>query len=112
MNFSSTHNYLIDGEDWRGIRTKTHSYTRYLDDRIYLFDLKKDPLQMDNLAGVPKYENLQNKIEKILQSKMEELGDEFLPCTMYANWFDEQRRVIRNAKGVLSNPERRFCFIK
>ncbi len=31
--------------------------------------------------------------------------DKLEPCTSCANWFDSQRRVIRNAHGPLPNPE-------
>ena len=40
-----------------------------------------------------------------MQEKIDKLSDEFLPCTRYANWYDGQRRVIRNAKGALPHPE-------
>ena len=105
MNFTREHNYLSDGEEWRGVRTKSHSYARYLNGSIYLFDLEKDPLEMNNLAGVPEYSKLQVEMEQIMQEKIDKLSDEFLPCTRYANWYDGQRRVIRNAKGALPHPE-------
>jgi len=44
-----------------------------------------------------------------LQAKMEDLqrrrGDQLLPCTQMQDWFDSQRRVVKNAFGPLGDPE-------
>jgi hypothetical protein len=32
-------------------------------------------------------------------------GDELVSCTRLKDWFDHQRRVVKNAFGPLSDPE-------
>ncbi|MFO7957637.1 MAG: sulfatase [Candidatus Brocadiia bacterium] len=105
MNFSATHDYLQDGKEWRGVRTKEHSYARWRDGREQLFDLRSDPLEMEDLAGDPEYGNLRESLEGRMHELMAALGDELVPCTSYAPWFDNYRRVVRNARGPLGNPE-------
>lgn len=106
MNFTAHHDYLVDGEEWRGIRTMTHSYARWLNGAVELFDLRDDPLQMHNLAGSPAHADLERAMETRLGELMAERKDDLVPCTSYANWFDEQRRVVRNAHGPMADPER------
>ena len=36
---------------------------------------------------------------------MEARNDSFLPCREYSDWFDYQRRVVRNMHGPLGDPE-------
>lgn len=105
MNFTAAYDYLVNGEEWRGVRTKDYSYARWLNGLTELFDLKNDPIQMKNLAGNPESANLQNSMEKTLQELMNNRNDKLVPCTDYASWFDEQRRVIRNVYGPLRDPE-------
>jgi arylsulfatase A-like enzyme len=105
MNFSAKYDMFEDGMDWRGVRTKTHSYAVWLDGRTVLYDLGNDPLQLNNLAGLPAATDLESE----LQAKMEDLqrrrGDQLLPCTQMQDWFDSQRRVVKNAFGPLGDPE-------
>ena len=51
MNFSKRFDWFENAAEWRGIRTKTHTYARWLDGREQLYDLQEDPFQMNNLAG-------------------------------------------------------------
>ena len=53
MNFTASYDYLKDGQEWRGVRTKRHTYARWLNGEVELFDLENDPLQMTNLADDP-----------------------------------------------------------
>ena len=105
MNFTASHDYLVGGEEWRGVRTRTHSYTRWLNGTIELYDLQKDPLQKNNLAGDSKSSKLEKDMKIMLDEKMEERNDRLVPCESYSNWFDSQRRVIRNVYGPLGSPE-------
>jgi arylsulfatase A-like enzyme len=106
MNFTKAYDYLVDGEEWRGVRTKQHVYTRWLDGTTELFDLDADPLQMHNLTGEPASEDIERDLARQLRSFMEARGDSLAPCTDSADWFDEQRRIVRNAYGPLGDPER------
>ena len=40
MNFTAAYDYLVDGAEWRGVRTNTHTYVRRLDGKTELYDLQ------------------------------------------------------------------------
>ncbi len=105
MNFTATYDYLQGGQEWRGVVTKRHCYTRWLDGTVELHDLERDPLQMENLAGNPAHAAEVRELEERLQRFMRQRGDRLTPCTDLACWFDEQRRVVRNGYGALRDPE-------
>ncbi|MBT5715104.1 sulfatase [Candidatus Poribacteria bacterium] len=105
MNFTKAYDYLVEGEEWRGVRTKRHVYTRWLNGLTELFDLDADPLQMRNLAADPASRELREALDRRLDAFMSERSDALAPCTDSANWFDEQRRIVRNAHGPLGDPE-------
>jgi arylsulfatase A-like enzyme len=105
MNFINGYDYLDDGNEWRGVRTKSHTYARFLDGRTYLFDIHDDPFQENNLSGKDEYFELETALETHLNGLMEKRGDQWLAGSDYESWFDEQRRVIRNGYGPLSDPE-------
>jgi arylsulfatase A-like enzyme len=69
------------------------------------FDLRADPLEMDNLAGRPEHRELQRAMEARLAELMARRGDELVPCASYASWLDPQRRIVRNVFGPLGDPE-------
>ena len=60
---------------WRGVRTATHMYARYVDRPWVLYDLQKDPFQQTNLAGKPEAAATQARLEKRLVQWMKETGD-------------------------------------
>ncbi len=105
MNFSNAYGYLKEGRQWRGIRTKTHSYVRHFDGRLELYDLQADPLQMNNLAEDPASESIFQPLEKMLGEKLKERNDTFCECRALRHWFDSDRRVVANAFGPLPHPE-------
>ena len=105
MNFTKAYDYLVDGEEWRGVRTGDFSYARWLNGTTELFDLCQDPLQMENLAGREEARHVQDMMEQRLEQLMAERGDRLVPCTSCADWFDAQRRIVRNTHGPLPDPE-------
>jgi len=105
MNFGRTYDYIQNGQEWRGVRTRDHSYARWLDGRVELFDLRNDPLEMRNLAGSEQCKQIQDALEENLQRLLRERNDALVPCETFADWFDAQRRIIRNAHGPLEDPE-------
>ena len=105
MNFTNTYDYLLEGREWRGVRTKDYSYARWLDGKVELFDLKADGLEMDNLAEKVEAQDLRERLEGRLGGLMAERNDELVACDRYEDWFDGQRRVVRNAWGPMANPE-------
>jgi arylsulfatase A-like enzyme len=105
MNFTASHDYLKDGEEWRGVIGKRYSYARWIDGKTELFDIQADPLEKNNLSGNPEHADLEKKMEKALRRLMDLRGDELVPCTTHAHWFDSQRRVRHNAFGPMGDPE-------
>lgn len=106
MNFvAGWPGYLQNGAEWRGVRTKRHSYARWLNGRTLLYDLEADPLEMRNLAEEPSAGGLREGMEKRLQAFLAERHDAFLPCEDYAPWLDAHRRIVRNGFGPLPHPD-------
>jgi hypothetical protein len=105
MNFSAAFDWLETGKEWRGVRTKTETYVRWLDGRIELFDLTVDPLQNVNVAGRQEYSAREAWLAQRLEAFQQHRGDELVPITKLGDWHDNQRRTVRNGYGELSNPE-------
>lgn len=64
--------------EWRGVRTKRHTYARLADGGPWvLYDNKNDPHQMKNLVNDPAHKELQDEMEARLQSLLEKAGDPF-----------------------------------
>jgi len=60
---------------WRGVRTKRYTYARFRDKPWVLFDLQKDPYEMNNLVDDPAQAGLVAKLDTLLQKEMERAGD-------------------------------------
>ena len=105
MNFIRYHDFLEDGNEWRGVRTHQYSYARWLDGRCVLYDIQTDPLQMHNLADDPAFLAQREELEEQLQQLLQQRADAFGPGSSYTDWFDYQRRVVRNSYGDLGHPE-------
>ena len=64
--------------EWRGVRTKTHTYARLADGGPWiLYDNKNDPQQMKNLVNDPAHKKLQDELEATLQKLLEKANDPF-----------------------------------
>ena len=48
-----------------------HSYR----EEFELYDLQKDPFEMENVADDPKYQKIQRKLKNALLAKLKALGD-------------------------------------
>ena len=110
MNFTYRFLDCEDGWEWRGIRTPTHTYARYLSGETFLFDNHADPWQRDNLIESEGYQELVMDCEKRLQELMAKRNDALHPGSFYRDWLDDERRVVRNAHGPLGDPEREPDF--
>jgi len=73
----------MGGRECRGIRTRRYTYVRDLNGPWLLYDNHTDPYQMNNLCGKTRYAGLQNKLEKILQQKLNQTNDEFRSADYY-----------------------------
>lgn len=105
MNFSSEHDRLAEGLAWRGVRSKEFSYAKWLDGREELYLLASDPLQALDLASDPAHAQLLAHARQLLVELQAKRGDRLQECGQYADWYDTQRRVVKNAFGQLSHPE-------
>lgn len=106
MNFSKGHDYLLDGQEWRGLINKKYIYNKWLDGKIELFDIEADPLLLHNEVNNPQLSDKKKSLEKQLEKFLVERGDAFQTGYSYRSWFDPQRRVCRNGFGFLGDPEK------
>ncbi len=74
----------VGGREFRGLRSKHFTYTRNLDGPWQLFDNIRDPYQMHNLVEEGEYKELVQAFDALLQQKLDEAGDRFLPGPEYA----------------------------
>ncbi len=97
-NYVSDYNYFDSGThfpEWRGVRTKTHTYVKWLDGKQELYDNLADPYQMRNLAEDRQDPSTLRDMRSTLSDLLAEAHDEFLPGTAYADWYDDRRNLIR-----------------
>ena len=66
------------GREFRGLRTRRHTYTRTLEGPWQLFDNQEDPWQQRNLVDDPASRALRNQLDERLDAMLEQRGDEFL----------------------------------
>ncbi len=71
------------GREYRGVRTRRHTYVRDLDGPWLLFDNERDPYQMHNLVGDETHAELQAELNGLLDRKLRQRGEEFLPAEAY-----------------------------
>ena len=95
------HTYLwLDGYEWRAVRDKQYTYARYLKDgKELLFDNLNDPLQAVNLVDNTVYQEKLIELRNKMADKMDELNDQFMPCTWYRDHWTEDRIIKASARG-------------
>lgn len=71
------------GREYRGVRTSRHTYVRDLNGPWLLYDNQEDPYQVENLCGRADAANLQARLDAILNRKLEDTRDAFLPADAY-----------------------------
>ena len=59
----------------RMVRTRTHQFTFNSTDPGELYDLQRDPYQLDNVYGDPAYYTVRQDLKRRMECYMEELGD-------------------------------------
>jgi arylsulfatase A-like enzyme len=107
MNYVSHWDYFDTGTrwpEWRGVRTKRYTYTKWLKGEEELFDNAADPYQMRNLVADAASEEILERMRTRLNVLLAEAHDEFLPGTAYADWYDEERVLTRTALGPVRRP--------
>ena len=71
------------GREYRGLRTSNYTYARDLNGPWLLYDNATDPFQLENLVNRAEVQDLQADLEALLQRKLADRGDEFLPGESY-----------------------------
>ena len=102
MNYTSHWDFFDTGTnwpEWRGVRTHTHTYARWLTGQEELYDNVADPHQMNNLAEGQRDLPRLLAMRRELADQLAEAHDEFLPGTAYADWYDDARNLVRTALG-------------
>ena len=102
MNFVSHWDYpetMTDWPEWRGVRTKQHTYVRWLNGAEELYDNLADPFQERNLHDGRNSPAIMNRLRSRLKDLLHDAHDDFLPGTQYGEWFTPDRNLIRNALG-------------
>jgi len=105
MNYVSGYgNFRTGGKkpEWRGVRTETHTYLKWLDGREALFDDEADPAQLRNRFGEPASRPVLDRLRARLDALLAESHDEFLPGTAYAEWYETGRTLVRTALGPVT----------
>jgi arylsulfatase A-like enzyme len=69
--------------EWRGVRTKTHTYTCTRDGGWLLYDNARDPYQRHNLIDDPSARGVRADLEAMVDGHREALGDEFREAEHY-----------------------------
>ncbi|MEZ4863132.1 MAG: sulfatase [Caldilineaceae bacterium] len=72
-----------DGREYRGIRTRTHTYVRDLNGPWLLYDNVADPDQQQNLVNRAETAMQQAQLERQLDELLTQYDDEFLPGLEY-----------------------------
>ena len=60
---------------WRGVRTDRYMYVSWPDKPRLLYDMEKDPYQLNSLVGNPEYAAVQKELDQKLQQWMQQTGD-------------------------------------
>ncbi|MDY7011911.1 MAG: hypothetical protein SVV80_14365 [Planctomycetota bacterium] len=66
--------------------------------REFLFDNRRDPHQMRNLASETDHAGTLERFRSLLKQKMDELGDTFETTTWYRDHWTRDGKVLRGAK--------------
>lgn len=73
------------------VRTERYKLVLYLKNNVVrLYDIKKDPLEMNDLARLPKYRSIADDLFSILLEKQKETGDNQNVSTCFKTFFSEQ----------------------
>jgi len=87
-----------DGVEWRGLRTKQHTFAKYrLDGKELLFDNVADPYQTKNLIDDPACRQIADRLRKMLAARMAALNDTFEASTWYRDNWTKDRIILRSA---------------
>jgi len=89
-----------DGSEWRAVRDHEYTYGIYQRDRKeVLFNNRRDPYQLTNLAEDRSKASIVTHYRTISQDWRKDQNDTFEKCTWYQRW-TEDRNIVDTAKGT------------
>jgi arylsulfatase A-like enzyme len=65
------------GREWRGVRTKSHTYAGFTDGDWVLYDNVNDPYQMNNLVDDPQATDIEAQLKHALHEWLKKTNDRF-----------------------------------
>jgi arylsulfatase A-like enzyme len=104
MNYSSSWDFpetMTARWEWRAVRTKQHTYIRWINGAEEFYDNLADPCQVRNLFDGRNPPAVMTRLRSRLEDLLRESHDNFPPGTAYAEWFNRNRDVVRNALGPI-----------
>lgn len=69
----------MDGILWQAVRTQDFKYVRLEDGREFLYDLRADPMELENVAGEPRYREAQEKMRAKWKDWLRRTPETFKP---------------------------------
>jgi arylsulfatase A-like enzyme len=90
--------------EYRGVRTRRHTYVRTIDRPWLLHDNVEDPYQMRNLVDDPRVRGPAAELEGHMQALMDRIGDRFEPKEAYYRKLDIRLDHRGKVQGIVENP--------
>lgn len=103
-HYVASPNYCRDDRSdlqWRGVRSKTHTYVKYVNGNELLYDNIADPYQLEDCADDQQHQALLAAMRARLTELLAVAHDDLLPGTYYADWYDDTRTVVQTGRGPL-----------
>jgi arylsulfatase A-like enzyme len=87
-----------DGNEWRAVRTKQHTFAVYRKDgKELMFDNIADPYQTTNLVDDPTHADAAQTLREMLKAQMAAVNDTFESTSWYRDNWTEDRLIMRSA---------------
>jgi arylsulfatase A-like enzyme len=90
--------------EYRGVRTRRHTYVRTIDRPWLLYDNVQDPYQQRNLVADPAARGLAAELEERMATLLAAIGDRFEPREAYYERFGIELDHRGKVKGIVENP--------
>jgi arylsulfatase A-like enzyme len=94
--------------EWYGVKTKKWTYAKnYSGEFEILFNDKKDPYQLKNLANDQSFKDVSNTLQQELAMHIECAGDKLLPWREYLKLF-KYEKVWNSSQAYMNRPEEEY----
>jgi len=90
--------------EYRGVVTGRYTYVRTIDRPLLLYDNREDPYQLTNLIDEAKHAETVERLDGLMRSHMDEIGDNLLPRDFYYERFgiefDHRGKVVNLVENI------------